>query len=454
MALSRGNQIHFFLVLASCHFAACELVGTSSLPGSPSLASKRSTLNTRSSLEISDSESLLRLRGGSTSAVSEARLKAQAQALAAVKAKASQMGAKKGATAAELTTSTAAAAAAAAAASSSEAGADCSTACGCVCQRPDHALDHRGSAAGDGITGPDTAREACGEASAGGSDEDDVDSVALGLCDGAASAERGAEAAGADAGGGAGLGHVTAARRGGAGAGDLGRGEREEGDGHRAEEPAAGDAVQGAAGAATDPEMKKRLDARIFELEAAWQNYVKVDVSTTQHSLFAPKPIKINRSPSELVLDERTARRGRTRIPVTFTVRCPLTQVGEKVLLLGDAEELGSWNPLAAVPLETTNNTYPLWHATVDMPAGAIVEYKYAIGTPGIFREQFDIVEWEGYMGNRGFKVPRKAYHIHEDYVEGINHGQELDYNIPEYLTMHRIGGSECFLDPEYASIY
>jgi len=205
---------------------------------------------------------------------------------------------------------------------------------------------------------------------------------------------------------------------------------------------------------ATDPKMKKKLDARIFELEAAWDNYVKVDTSTTQHSLFAPRPKMINRTPSQLDLAQHLERTRRSRIPVTFTVSCPFTAVGERVLLLGDAEELGSWNPLAAVPLDTTNVTYPLWHATVDMPAGAIVEYKYAIGTPGVFREQYDVVEWEGYMGNRGFKVPRKAHHIHEEFEQGVNSGQQVDYDIPEYLTMHRIGGSECFLDPEYASIY
>eukprot|EP00961_Rhodomonas_salina_P179729 2425487-Rhodomonas_salina.1 len=364
MALSRGNQIHFFLVLASCHFAACELVGTSSLPGSPSLASKRSTLNTRSSLEISDSESLLRLRGGSTSAVSEARLKAQAQALAAVKAKASQMGAKKGATAAELTTSTAAAAAAAAAASPAKPAPTAAPPAAASVSGP---TTRSTTAAPRPVTASPVptqpakpvAKPAPVEAMKTTSTVSPSDFATVPPAQSAAPKPRVPMPV-------------------------------VEPDSDTSQLPGGEEPVQAISGAgsvkkvtdiaqknrllvmqckalrarATDPEMKKRLDARIFELEAAWQNYVKVDVSTTQHSLFAPKPIKINRSPSELVLDERTARRGRTRIPVTFTVRCPLTQVGEKVLLLGDAEELGSWNPLAAVPLETTNNTYPLWHAT------------------------------------------------------------------------------------------
>ena len=84
----------------------------------------------------------------------------------------------------------------------------------------------------------------------------------------------------------------------------------------------------------------------------------------------------------------------------------------------------GSWNPLASVLMTTTPTMYPLWQATVDLPAGEVIEYKageeekerarvtlmqYAIGTPGMLMGQYDVKEWEAHMGNRIFKVRETA---------------------------------------------
>ncbi|MFD8598192.1 CBM20 domain-containing protein [Kitasatospora sp. NPDC059646] len=74
---------------------------------------------------------------------------------------------------------------------------------------------------------------------------------------------------------------------------------------------------------------------------------------------------------------------------VTFDVDAN-TAYGDTVLVSGGVAQLGSWNPAAAVPLSTNSTTYPRWTATVQLPLGATVQYKYLI------RSASGTVTWEG----------------------------------------------------------
>lgn len=58
--------------------------------------------------------------------------------------------------------------------------------------------------------------------------------------------------------------------------------------------------------------------------------------------------------------DQAVNRQRRKRIPVTFEVKCEITEPGDTLLITGDAEELGSWNSLAAIPMTTSNSTWPV----------------------------------------------------------------------------------------------
>jgi alpha-amylase len=48
---------------------------------------------------------------------------------------------------------------------------------------------------------------------------------------------------------------------------------------------------------------------------------------------------------------------------------------GQNVFVVGDAAELGGWDPARAVALSSA--TYPVWRGTVTLPAGRTVHYKY-----------------------------------------------------------------------------
>jgi alpha-amylase len=58
----------------------------------------------------------------------------------------------------------------------------------------------------------------------------------------------------------------------------------------------------------------------------------------------------------------------------TFKVTAS-TVLGQNVYVVGDIAGLGSWNTSAAKPLSAA--TYPIWAATVDLPAGTTFQYKY-----------------------------------------------------------------------------
>ncbi|GGS32082.1 carbohydrate-binding module family 20 domain-containing protein [Actinokineospora fastidiosa] len=51
------------------------------------------------------------------------------------------------------------------------------------------------------------------------------------------------------------------------------------------------------------------------------------------------------------------------------------TTWGQNIFVVGNHPSLGNWSPSAAIPLSST--TYPIWRASVTLPAGTRFEYKY-----------------------------------------------------------------------------
>jgi alpha-amylase len=65
---------------------------------------------------------------------------------------------------------------------------------------------------------------------------------------------------------------------------------------------------------------------------------------------------------------------GCTSAPITFAVNAT-TVWGQNVFVVGNTPALGNWDPANAVALSSA--TYPTWQATVSLPAGTAVQYKY-----------------------------------------------------------------------------
>ena len=64
---------------------------------------------------------------------------------------------------------------------------------------------------------------------------------------------------------------------------------------------------------------------------------------------------------------------------VTFNVDCGYTNVGDRVAILGNIEQLGTWKIDQAVFLETSAEIFPRWSIKLRLPRNQIVEYKYLI---------------------------------------------------------------------------
>jgi alpha-amylase len=65
---------------------------------------------------------------------------------------------------------------------------------------------------------------------------------------------------------------------------------------------------------------------------------------------------------------------GCTSAATTFAVNAT-TVWGQNVFVVGNTPALGNWDPANAVALSSA--TYPTWQATVSLPAGTAVQYKY-----------------------------------------------------------------------------
>jgi alpha-amylase len=59
---------------------------------------------------------------------------------------------------------------------------------------------------------------------------------------------------------------------------------------------------------------------------------------------------------------------------VTFAVNAT-TSWGQNIFVVGNTTALGSWDPSKAIALSSAS--YPVWKATVSLPTGTAVEYKY-----------------------------------------------------------------------------
>ncbi|WP_263773073.1 glycoside hydrolase family 15 protein [Propionivibrio soli] len=81
---------------------------------------------------------------------------------------------------------------------------------------------------------------------------------------------------------------------------------------------------------------------------------------------------------------------------VTFQVTAN-TNFGENIYLVGNSPLLSDWTPSSGIKLAPTN--YPVWNATVSLPAGTALEYKY------VKRDASGNTVWEG-GGNRSFTIP------------------------------------------------
>ena len=74
-----------------------------------------------------------------------------------------------------------------------------------------------------------------------------------------------------------------------------------------------------------------------------------------------------------------------------------ITVWGENVFVVGNLPALSNWSPTGGLALSSA--AYPLWRATIDLPPGTAVEYKY------IKRNGSGAVVWES-GANRTFTVP------------------------------------------------
>jgi len=82
---------------------------------------------------------------------------------------------------------------------------------------------------------------------------------------------------------------------------------------------------------------------------------------------------------------------------VTFTVNNATTTSGQNVYVVGNIPELGSWNTANAIKM--TPSSYPTWKATIALPQGKAIEFKF------IKKDQSGNVVWES-ISNRTYTVP------------------------------------------------
>jgi alpha-amylase len=82
-------------------------------------------------------------------------------------------------------------------------------------------------------------------------------------------------------------------------------------------------------------------------------------------------------------------------VAVSFAANVTTTW-GQNVYVVGNTAALGNWDPASAVALSSA--TYPVWTATVNLPAGTAVQYKY-------IKKEGSTVTWES-DPNRSLTTP------------------------------------------------
>lgn len=85
------------------------------------------------------------------------------------------------------------------------------------------------------------------------------------------------------------------------------------------------------------------------------------------------------------------------QVDVTFEIDYAHTGWGDKVVLVGDTPELGSWDPQKGLVL--SGASWPRWRGSVSLPAGLRVSYKTVV------LRKSGAVDWQS-GGNRKLRVP------------------------------------------------
>ncbi len=117
----------------------------------------------------------------------------------------------------------------------------------------------------------------------------------------------------------------------------------------------------------------------------------------------------------------------------TITFKCKYeTSFGEELFIMGNIEELGSWEPQKAIRMETTKEVYPLWTITNTFvcPVGMEIFYKYIVKKTNPTTNEVEIL-WE--------ELPNNAPNRHivitssgnfDIYDEKSKLSQEVTYDI------------------------
>jgi hypothetical protein len=206
-----------------------------------------------------------------------------------------------------------------------------------------------------------------------------------------------------------------------------------------------------------DPGMKRKLELRISDLEIAEEILKKVPKLAgptqeySQHDRFNIERVEYQLDAVEYDVGSVLPKIGdQALVHVTFVLECDCTELGDKVLLTGEGEELGSWDVHDALEMSTTPTTYPKWSVTVPLRAGEMVAYKFLIGKPSDMQGIYSSLLWEGHMGNRELKVSRNTHKpqvVEERFVKAEDHvGNVADSLSPSFVHMH----THAFQDPEY----
>ena len=99
--------------------------------------------------------------------------------------------------------------------------------------------------------------------------------------------------------------------------------------------------------------------------------------------------------------------RGQASTTVHFKVSA-MTNLGDTVVVVGNCNTLGLWEPRNALVLDTNPTIFPTWQAEAAVPTGDVVEYKYVIiSADGESR-------WETDIDNRMF-TPEGTRTVLED---------------------------------------
>lgn len=92
----------------------------------------------------------------------------------------------------------------------------------------------------------------------------------------------------------------------------------------------------------------------------------------------------------------------REKAPILFHTNCSSTQLGDKIVVVGNASELGDWNIKNGLTMSTSDDLFPDWFVKADVKQGSKIEYKYAIVRSN------GTVEWEN-GSNRTIAIPDTA---------------------------------------------